>query len=213
MEIKIRNESKKDFRTVEELTRMAFWNINEPGCTEHYLVHIMRNHDDFVHELDFVLEVGKRIVANIMYTKAHLIDEDGNQKDILTFGPLSVLPEYQRNGYGKKLLEHSFKKAVELGYDTIVIFGNPANYVSSGFRNCSRFNVSIEADCFPVPLLVKELSDGALSGKKWIYSESPVYKVDPREADIFDKGFETMEKGYQASQELFYIYSHSVVVI
>ena len=61
-----------------------------------------------------------------MYTKAKLIDEGKNEKEILTFGPISILPEYQRQGYGKMLLEHSFKKAIELGFDTIVIFGSLA---------------------------------------------------------------------------------------
>ena len=68
----------------------------------------MRNHRDFVPELDFVIEEDNCIIGNIMYTKSKLIDESGNEKEILTFGPLSILPEYQRRGYGKQLLEHSF---------------------------------------------------------------------------------------------------------
>ena len=46
----------------------------------------------------------------IMYVKSKLIDEDGNEKNILTFGPLSVLPEYQRNGFGKSCLNIHFRK-------------------------------------------------------------------------------------------------------
>ena len=84
----IRNERKEDFRTVEELTKKAFWNVNFPGCNEHYIVHVMRNHRDFVPELDFVIEEDNCIIGNIMYTKSKLIDESGNEKEILTFGPL-----------------------------------------------------------------------------------------------------------------------------
>ena len=40
----IRNEEERDFRAVEELTKKAFWNIHVPGCNEHYLAHILRNH-------------------------------------------------------------------------------------------------------------------------------------------------------------------------
>lgn len=50
--MKIRNEEERDFRAVEELTKKDFWNIHVPGCNEHYLVHILRNHSDFVPELD-----------------------------------------------------------------------------------------------------------------------------------------------------------------
>lgn len=135
----IRNENLKDYREVEELTRKAFWNLNVPGCTEHYLAHIMREHCDFIPELDMVLEVNDRIIGNIMYTKSWLIDDEGVEKEILTFGPVSILTEYQRKGYGKALLEASFIKAIELGYDTIVIFGNPDNYISSGFKSCKKY--------------------------------------------------------------------------
>lgn len=62
-----------------------------PGCGEHYLVHIMREHEDFIPEPDFVLELNGDVIGNIMYTKAKLIDENGISKDILTFGPVSIL--------------------------------------------------------------------------------------------------------------------------
>lgn len=76
-EITIRNEKKDDFRTVEEITREAFWNLYNPGCNEHYVVHRMREHEDFIPELDFVAETDGKIVGNIMYTKAKLTDESG----------------------------------------------------------------------------------------------------------------------------------------
>lgn len=44
----IRNEIKSDYRTVEELTRKAFWNVQVPGCEEHYLAHIMREQNIFM---------------------------------------------------------------------------------------------------------------------------------------------------------------------
>ena len=50
------------------------------GCVEHYLVHIMRSHKDFLPELDFVIEVDDQIIGNIMYTKAKLVDESGRKK-------------------------------------------------------------------------------------------------------------------------------------
>lgn len=208
----IRNENESDYRAVEELTRKAFWNVNEPGCCEHYLVHKMRNHEDFIRELDFVLEVDGKIIANIMYTKSKLIGEDGNEKEILTFGPLSVLPEYQRKGYGKKLMEYSFEKAAAMGFDAVVIFGNPENYISCGFKSGKKFNVSVGDGEYPVALLVKELRAGGLNGAKWSFKESAAYEIDLAKIDEFEKNFEHMEKGYQPSQELFYIYSRSRVI-
>lgn len=80
----IRNETEKDYRAVEELTREAFWNVYKPGADEHYFVHTMRNYPDFIPGLDFVLEKNGEIIGNIMYTKAWLEDEDGNRKEILS---------------------------------------------------------------------------------------------------------------------------------
>ena len=117
---RIRRETQEDYRRVEELTRRAFWNLYVPGCSEHYLAHILRDHADFIPELDLVAELEGSIIGNIMYTKASLTDEDGTEKPILTFGPISVLPEYQRQGCGKALIEASFRKAAELGYDVVV---------------------------------------------------------------------------------------------
>ena len=80
--LKIRLETEKDYRAVEELTREAFWNVYVPGASEHYLVHTMRNHPDFIPELAFVLEMDGEIVGNIMYTKAWLEDENGERKEM-----------------------------------------------------------------------------------------------------------------------------------
>lgn len=209
--ILIRNERETDYRRVEEITRQAFYNIYIPGCTEHYLVHKMRQHKDFLSDLDFVIEADGELIGNIMYTKAKLVDEAGNEKDILTFGPVCILPEYQRQGYGKKLLEHSFEKAAALGYDVIVIFGSPGNYVSRGFKCCKKYNVCLEGEAYPTAMMVKELKEGALDGRRWVYYGSSALEIDEQEAERFDAGLEKMEKKHLPCQEEFYILSHSMI--
>ncbi len=207
----IRNEEEKDYSIVEEMTRKAFYNLYIPGCTEHYLVHIMRKHNDFIPELDFVLELDGKIIGNIMYTKARLVDENGQEKEILTFGPLCIHPDYQRKGYGKKLLEYSFNKAISLGYDVIVIFGSPSNYVARGFKSCKKYNVCLEGGVFPSAMMVKELKNNTLDGRKWTYYDSPIMQIDEKEARKFDDSLEKLEKKTLPSQEEFYILSHSTL--
>lgn len=209
--LNIRNERESDYKNVEDITRKAFYNVYVPGCMEHYLVHIMRGHEDFIPELDFVIEVDGQIVGNIMYTKSKLTDEGGTEKEIVTFGPVSILPKYQRKGYGKMLIEHSLKRAAELGYEAVVIMGSPANYVGSGFQCCRKYNICVEKEKYPAAMLVKELKPGALDGRLWFYSDSPVMNVDEREAQAFDDGLEKMEKKWMPSQEAFYIMSHAFV--
>lgn len=207
----IRNEEQKDYRAVEELTREAFWNIYEPGCTEHYMVHMMRSHPDFVPELDLVAELDGKIIGSIVYAKSKLADDEGNIKDTLTFGPISIALEYQRKGIGKKLQEASFQKAIALGYDSVVIFGSPLNYISSGFKSCKKYNVCLENGKFPSPMLVKELIPNTFDGRRWRFYGSETGNVDREKAEEFDKSFVYKEKRYQYSQEEFYIFSHSVV--
>ncbi len=207
----IRNEEIGDYEEVEAITRKAFYNLYVPGCVEHYLVHIMRGHEDFVPELDFVMEEDDRLIGNIMYTKAKLVDEAKKEKQVLTFGPVCILPEYQRMGYGKILMEYSFEKAAALGYDAIVIFGNPGNYVARGFKSCKKYNICTENGGYPAAMMVKELVKGTFDGRKWVYYESPVMQLDEAKAQRFDDTLEKMEKRHQTSQEEFYILSNSYV--
>ncbi len=209
----IRLETENDYREVENLTREAFWNQSVPGCYEHYFVHTMRRHPDFIQKLALVLEKDGKIIANVMYTKSTLVDEHGKEKPIISFGPLCVHPNHQRKGCGKALLEYSFARAVEMGYDAIVIFGNPDNYVSRGFKSCKKYNVCLEGDVFPTALLVKELRAGVLDGRKWVYYPSVAESLcdDAEAVEKFDALFPPKEKAWQPSQEEFYIHSHSAI--
>ena len=110
----VRNEKETDHRHVEELIRKAFYNLYVPGCTEHYLARVMRGHEDFIPELDLVLELDGRVIGSILYTKAKLSDAAGKEKEILTFGPVCIAPEYQRMGYGRRLMEKRPRWAMTL---------------------------------------------------------------------------------------------------
>ena len=211
MDIIIRNETENDYRVVEEITREAFWNLYFPGCNEHYLVHKMRNHTDFLKELDFVAEYNGKIVGNIMYTKAWLIDEQGKEMDIVSFGPISVLPEYQRKGIGSALINHTKNIAIKNGVKAIVILGDPHNYCKHGFKSSKDLNISDINGNYPYGMLALELEEGVLAGHKWKYRYSDVYEINEKDADEYDNSFVKKEKGYRYSQEIFSIAFRSYV--
>ena len=106
-------------------------------------------------------------------------------------------------------MEYSFEKAVSMGYDTVVIFGNPGNYVSSGFKSCKKYNVCLEGEKYPAAMLVKELKTGVLDGRKWTYCDSKVMNIDDEKAHIVDESLERLQKETRPSQEEFYILSNS----
>lgn len=212
MDIIIRKECKDDYREVEELTREAFWNLYVPGCDEHYLAHVMRHHPDFLTEMDFVAVLNNKIVGNIMYAKSRLIDEKNISLETITFGPVSVLPDYQRKGIGSALIKHSIARAKAAGNKAIIIEGHPHNYCKHGFIGSKSLNVSDTEGRFPYSLLVLELEKGCLNKQNWKYHPSEVYNLDEKKSQEFDKNFPLKEKSYRPSQEEFKIASSAFIL-
>lgn len=211
MEIKIRQEQKKDFRAVEEMTREAFWNLHGLGCDEHFLVHKLRGSEDYLPELSFIAEVEGEIVGAIFYVKSWVIDKQNNKHDTITFGPLCVHPKFQRLGVGRKLVEHTSAIAKELGYPAIIIFGYPTNYCRYGFRGSKAYGITSADGSYPFAMLVLELTEGALDGISGVFHESPVFQIDANEAAEYDKQFPFKEKRETYTQEEFLIASNSFV--
>ncbi len=200
MSLVLRNETQSDYREVEEMTRDAFWNLYVPGCDEHYLSHILRDHEDFVKELDFIAVEGEKIVGSIMYTRSYVEDENGQKMETLSFGPLCVRPGYQRKGVGRALINHTKKLALEMGIPAILIYGSPHNYCVHGFKNGKDYGVSDVMGRYPYGMLVLELRKGCFDGHQWKLYQSKVFEFSAEAVEEFDKQFEPKEKGYQYSQ-------------
>jgi putative acetyltransferase len=205
MDIKIRLETKEDHLKVEELTREAFWNLYAPGCDEHYLCHILRDHKDFIQELDYVAEIDGNVIASIMYTDSYLVSDDQEKVEIVSFGPLCVHPDYQRKGIGASLIEKTKLLVEKRNIPAIVIYGDPHNYCKHGFKNGIDYQVSNMDGQYPLGLLVLELQPGFFGNKKWKAKQSDVFIFDHEKVIEFDKKFKEKEKKIQYSQEIFKI--------
>lgn len=198
----IRKETEADYSKVEELVREAFWNQYFPGCDEHYLCHILRDHKDFIPELDYVVEIDNQIVGSIMYTHSYLI-HDEEKVHTLSFGPLCIHPKYQRKGLGTLLIEKTKALAIDMGIPAIIIYGDPHNYCKHGFKNGKDYEVSNMDGEYPLGLLVLELQKDFFGKKKLKAQQSDVFVFDQDKVDEFDKRFPVKEKRWQYSQELF----------
>lgn len=188
----IRLETPADYAEVENLIREAFWNVYRPGCLEHYVLHCLRNDKDFVHELDFVMEKDNKIIGQIAYMKAWIKSDDGRDIPVMTMGPISILPEYKRQGYGKALLDYTMEKAEAMGVGALCFEGNIDFYGKSGFVVASTKNIHYHAEPREeiVPyFLLKELKDGYLDGAEGVYYTPQSYYVDEAKAEEFDKQF------------------------
>lgn len=205
MNVNIRPETIEDYAMVEELTREAFWNLYTPGCDEHYLCHILREHKDFIKEFDFIAETDGKIIGSIMYSRSLLIGDDLEQVPIVSFGPLCVHPDYQRQGIGTALINKTKSLAEQMNVPAIVIYGDPHNYCKHGFKNGIDYQVSNMDGEFPLGLLVLELKPGFFGRKKWKAKQSDVFIFDREDVIKFDKKFKEKEKKSHYSQEIFKI--------
>ncbi len=193
----IRLETKKDYREVENLVRESFWNVYRPGCSEHYVIHVLRDDLAFVKELDFVMEQKGRLIGQNMFMKTIIEVDDGRTIDILTMGPIVITPELKRQGYGKALLDYSLEKAADLGFGAVLFEGNIGFYGNSGFDYARNFGIRYHDlpegadDSF---FLCKELIPGFLNGVTGVYQTPKGYYVDDAEVEGFDKDFPPKQK-------------------
>ncbi len=193
----IRLERKEEYREVENLVREAFWNVYRPGCLEHYMLNQLRDDDAFVRELDLVMEKDGQIIGQNMFMRAIIKADDGRDIPIMTMGPVCIAPELKRQGYGKKLLDYSLKKAVELGCGAICIEGNIDFYGKSGFAYGRDFGLryhGLPEDADASFFLCKELIPGYLKGITGEYVSPQGYFIDEEEAEKFDRTFPYKEK-------------------
>lgn len=194
---KIRLEKKEDYRAVESLVRESFWNVYRPGCSEHYVLHVLRDDPAFIKELDFVMEKDGAFIGQNMFMKTIIEADDGSTIDVLTMGPIGITPDLKRKGYGKAILDYSLEKATEMGFGAVLFEGNIDFYGKCGFDYASKFGIRYhdlpegeDASFF----LCKELIPGYLDGITGVYQTPKGYYVDDADVEEFDKNFPPKEK-------------------
>ena len=193
----IRLERKEEQREVEMLVREAFWNVYRPGCSEHCVLHALRDDPAFVRELDLVMEKEDRLIGQSVSARTVIELDGGGELPVLTIGPICIDPALQGKGYGKLLLGRSLELSAELGYGAVLLEGNIGFYGKSGFVYARSFGVRYhdmpeEAD--QSFFLCRELIPGYLSGAEGVYQTPRAYYISEEEAEEFDRAFPPKEK-------------------
>ena len=193
----IRQEKKEEHRAVENLVRESFWNVYRPGCSEHYVIHVLRDDPAFVKELDFVMEKDGVLIGQNMFMRTVINSDDGRVIPVLTMGPIGITPELKRHGYGKKLLDYSLAQAAAMGFGAVLFEGNIGFYGKSGFDYARSFGIRYHDlpegadDSF---FLCKELIPGYLDGITGVYQTPQGYYVDDKDVEAFDRVFPPKQK-------------------
>jgi predicted N-acetyltransferase YhbS len=193
----IRFENKGEYREVENLIRESFWNVYRPGCSEHYVIHVLRDDPAFVKELDFVMEKDGHLIGQNMFMRTVINADDGRDIEVLTMGPICITPELKRSGFGKKLLDFSLEKAAELGFGAVLFEGNIDFYGKSGFGYARKFGIryhDLPEDTDDSFFLCRELIPGFLDDVTGVYQTPKGYYVDDADVEEFDREFPYKEK-------------------
>lgn len=196
-DIIIRLEQKEDYAFVENMIRESFWNVYHPGCSEHYVMHVLRDDPAFVKELDFVMVKDGTIIGQNMFMRTVIDADDGRQIPVLTMGPICITPELKRKGYGKRLLDYCLEKARSMGFGAVLFEGNIRFYGNCGLTYASEFGIryhDLPEGADQSFFLGMELIPGYLSSVTGVYRTPQGYYVDEAEVEEFDKAFPPKEK-------------------
>lgn len=158
--MKVRAETDDDLAEVERVVAAAFGRVEEVA-----LVDRIRASDRFVPELSLVAETGHRVVGHVLLTYVELCGRDTFL--VPELAPLAVLPEHQRRGVGRALVEAAVARADEGGAPLVLVLGIPEYYPRLGFRPAADFGIEPPAPELAPAFFVRPLSsyDDRLRGR------------------------------------------------
>lgn len=195
----IRQETANDHSAVYSLVKRAFETAEHADGNEHDLVTALRKSSAYLPELSLVAEIDGKLAGHIMFTKAEV-----GGAAVLALAPLSVLPEYQRQGVGTALIQEGHRIARELGYGWSIVLGSETYYPRTGYRPADAFGIKAPFDVPRENFMARKLLRGApdLHGTvryaKEFGIEDPSAEGSPR---------------YQAqSDELLFFHEHTAAI-
>lgn len=158
--MKIRFEKPQDIPAIHTVNEAAF----ETGA-EANLVDNLR--DKNAHVISMVAEKEDRIIGHILFSPVTLTAK-GSEVTLLGLAPMAVLPQYQEQGIGSKLVEKGLEESHRQGYPAVVVLGHPDYYPRFGFVPSRKYNITSEYDVPPEVFMIIELQPDVLAGKSGI---------------------------------------------
>ncbi len=163
MECIIRSEKETDSKLIHEVVKSAFFKKDKIiHFNAWQLVDNIRNSKYFNRELSLVALYKGRIVGHILLTPLKI--ENGQKEyESITMSPLSVMPQFQKKGIGRKLISEGFRRARALGYRSVVVLGHASFLTQFGFELASKWHICIADHFTNKSLFALELVENELS--------------------------------------------------
>jgi putative acetyltransferase len=126
----IRSETDADIGAVTEVTVAAFKALEVSNHTEQFIITALRAAKALT--VSLVAEVDGRVIGHIAFSPVAISDGTRNWYGL---GPVSVLPQYQRRGIGKALIQEGLSRLKNMNAQGCCLVGHPDYYKKVGFRN------------------------------------------------------------------------------
>ncbi len=134
--IVIRNEADADISAINNVTIAAFKTLEISSHTEQFVVSALRAAKALT--ISLVAELAGQVIGHIAFSPISISDGTQNWYGL---GPVSVLPEYQRQGIGKKLIAEGLSQLQALGAKGCCLVGHPDYYQKFGFQNTEKLTL------------------------------------------------------------------------
>ena len=152
----IRQEVEKDYNDVYKLVKEAFTGAEHSDGNEQELVTALRKGGAFIPELSLVAEINGEVAGHIMFTKGTV-----NGDTVLILAPLSVKPEFQKQGIGMALINEGHRIAKEMKYQYSLVLGSELYYPKAGYKPAEVFNIKTPDGISPVNFMAIKLQENA----------------------------------------------------
>ncbi len=128
--MKIRGEKERDTNQITKIHNQAF-----NGRDEGRIVKKLRKNKNLI--ISLVCEFEDKLVGHIAYSPIY---DRSNQVIDIGLAPVGVLPGYQKQGIGSKLIKGGNTIALSKGYERIFVLGDPEYYRRFGFELAKEYN-------------------------------------------------------------------------
>jgi predicted N-acetyltransferase YhbS len=162
-EIAIRAERPDDAPTIADIVVRAYANVAYSDHREHVMIERLRRTTAYVPALSLLAEIEGQAAGHILMTKASIVGAHSSV-ETLALAPLSVVPDHQSCGLGKRLVRAAEQQAADLGFRSIILVGIPSYYPQFGFEPLSRYPITLPFDAPHDDCMILPLTSDALDG-------------------------------------------------
>lgn len=144
--IEIRQQVATDGDKVYRLIEQAFKTADISDGTEQDFYMLLKNSDHFIAELDLVAETHNLLIGHIMFSRFMISNKQNAPEPSLLLAPVSVVYEYRGKRVGTALIKEGLARALQLGFKSTFVVGNPAYYSRFGFKPLSTYPIKASDD-------------------------------------------------------------------